>query len=185
MKKKVKMSSRILRLVSPYKKERKKKQYFHQSYIYLLSILDTWYVLINDSYSEACIPTHPCLKLISNSEQELTEHSSRRLITMEKISEYISEEAQVHKNADNFRTRYFQAVKARMVKNGNKCEPSHNCAGWLNIFIDGHAICDLSRPKEGTCDISSGALWWLWRLNGPSEANLGCVLSSPLIENCK
>lgn len=39
------------------------------------------------SYSEEMVPLHPCLRLISNSEQTLSSHTSRRLITMEKIKE--------------------------------------------------------------------------------------------------
>lgn len=38
-------------------------------------------------YSEEMIPLHPCLQLISNCEQTLSSHTSRRLITMEKIKE--------------------------------------------------------------------------------------------------
>ncbi|XP_049847889.1 tRNA (guanine(10)-N2)-methyltransferase homolog isoform X2 [Schistocerca gregaria] len=39
-------------------------------------------------YSQSDLPTHPCLLLISDSEQKLTMNWSRRLITMEKISDY-------------------------------------------------------------------------------------------------
>jgi len=40
------------------------------------------------SYSEALLPSHPSLKLVANSEQCLSKHVSRRLITMEKIREH-------------------------------------------------------------------------------------------------
>lgn len=33
------------------------------------------------------IPRHPCLRLVSNCEQTLSSHTSRRLITMEKMKE--------------------------------------------------------------------------------------------------
>lgn len=38
-------------------------------------------------YCEEMIPLHPCLRLVSNCEQTLSSHTSRRLITMEKIKE--------------------------------------------------------------------------------------------------
>uniref|UniRef100_A0A672H8B4 tRNA (guanine(10)-N(2))-methyltransferase TRMT11 n=1 Tax=Salarias fasciatus TaxID=181472 RepID=A0A672H8B4_SALFA len=38
-------------------------------------------------YCEEMVPLHPCLRLISNCEQTLSSHTSRRLITMEKIKE--------------------------------------------------------------------------------------------------
>lgn len=38
-------------------------------------------------YTEEMIPLHPCLQIISNCEQTLSSHTSRRLITMEKIKE--------------------------------------------------------------------------------------------------
>lgn len=40
------------------------------------------------SYSEALIPSHPCLRLVANSEQCLSRNVSRRLITMEKVKEH-------------------------------------------------------------------------------------------------
>lgn len=39
-------------------------------------------------YTEEMVPWHPCLKLISNCEQKLSSHTSRRLITMEKVKEF-------------------------------------------------------------------------------------------------
>lgn len=38
-------------------------------------------------YCEEMVPLHPCLTLISNCEQTLSSHTSRRLITMEKTKE--------------------------------------------------------------------------------------------------
>ena len=38
-------------------------------------------------YCDEMVPLHPCLKMISNSEQTLSSHTSRRLITMEKFKE--------------------------------------------------------------------------------------------------
>lgn len=39
-------------------------------------------------YTEEMVPWHPCLKLISNCEQKLSSHTSRRLITMEKVKTF-------------------------------------------------------------------------------------------------
>ena len=38
----------------------------------------------SDDYTDDMIPQHPCFRLVANSEQVLTSHVSRRLITMEK-----------------------------------------------------------------------------------------------------
>eukprot|EP01128_Nolandella_sp_AFSM9_P005094 TRINITY_DN2415_c0_g1_i2.p1 TRINITY_DN2415_c0_g1~~TRINITY_DN2415_c0_g1_i2.p1 ORF type:complete len:472 (-),score=51.50 TRINITY_DN2415_c0_g1_i2:264-1652(-) len=40
-------------------------------------------------YTDADLPTHPCLEVVSNSEQPLNKRWSRRLITMKKISAFI------------------------------------------------------------------------------------------------
>jgi hypothetical protein len=39
-------------------------------------------------YTDAELPIHPCLKVVSNSEQKLSGLLSRRLVTMEKVAEY-------------------------------------------------------------------------------------------------
>lgn len=46
------------------------------------------WMFISSRYTEEIIPRHPCLKLISNCEQMLSSHTSRRLITMEKVKEF-------------------------------------------------------------------------------------------------
>ncbi|XP_038655687.1 tRNA (guanine(10)-N2)-methyltransferase homolog isoform X2 [Scyliorhinus canicula] len=47
-----------------------------------------WLPVYKLEYTEDVIPQHPCLKLISNCEQSLTTHTSRQLITMEKVKEF-------------------------------------------------------------------------------------------------
>ena len=49
-----------------------------------------------DSKNE--LPTHPCLKCVANSEQELSQYWSRRLITMEKIQHYDPAQANEYLN---------------------------------------------------------------------------------------
>lgn len=46
-----------------------------------------WLPIYRPEYCEEMVPLHPCLRLISNCEQTLSSHTSRRLITMEKIKE--------------------------------------------------------------------------------------------------
>lgn len=46
-----------------------------------------WLPVYRPEYCEEMVPLHPCLQLISNCEQTLSSHTSRRLITMEKIKE--------------------------------------------------------------------------------------------------
>lgn len=46
-----------------------------------------FYFINRSEYSEKSIPKHACLKLIANSEQELSALTSRRLLTFEKIAE--------------------------------------------------------------------------------------------------
>ena len=46
------------------------------------------FFLRTPSYSDEFLPSHPCLRLVANSEQGLSRHVSRRLITMEKIKEH-------------------------------------------------------------------------------------------------
>lgn len=40
------------------------------------------------TYSDEVVPAHPCLAVVANSEEQLTSHYSRRLVTMEKVREY-------------------------------------------------------------------------------------------------
>ncbi|CAJ0602217.1 unnamed protein product [Cylicocyclus nassatus] len=49
--------------------------------------LSFWFPVILESYSEACLPYHPALELISNCEQRLSLKASRRLLTYRKFRE--------------------------------------------------------------------------------------------------
>lgn len=51
----------------------------------LLSMLRS--CAMSPRYREEIVPLHPCLRLVSNCEQTLSSHTSRRLITMEKMKE--------------------------------------------------------------------------------------------------
>ncbi|XP_058950203.2 tRNA (guanine(10)-N2)-methyltransferase homolog [Pocillopora verrucosa] len=73
-----------------------------------------WLPIYRPSYSDEFLPSHPCLRLVANSEQGLSRHVSRRLITMEKIKENAvggPNMSVVHQkfleSCDNFRDNYF------------------------------------------------------------------------------
>lgn len=44
-------------------------------------------IYIRDQYVEDQLPAHPCLELIANSEQILSNYTSRRLLTYKKVKE--------------------------------------------------------------------------------------------------
>lgn len=73
-----------------------------------------WLPIYRPSYSDEFLPSHSCLRLVANSEQGLSRHVSRRLITMEKIKEHAvggPNMSVVHQkfleSCDNFRDNYF------------------------------------------------------------------------------
>nr|XP_003215629.1 PREDICTED: tRNA (guanine(10)-N2)-methyltransferase homolog [Anolis carolinensis] len=84
-----------------------------------------WLPIYKPEYTEEIIPRHPCLKLISNCEQTLSSHTSRYLITMEKVKEFEDEDHDVHilesqylpyKSHNSFRDKYFSGVTKRIAK---------------------------------------------------------------------
>uniref|UniRef100_V5HJ76 tRNA (guanine(10)-N(2))-methyltransferase TRMT11 n=1 Tax=Ixodes ricinus TaxID=34613 RepID=V5HJ76_IXORI len=73
-----------------------------------------WMPFYNDDFREDSLPEHPCLKRISCSQQPLSKHSSRLLLTMEKTTEPDeTASAQISSAADSFRDRYFTGGKGR------------------------------------------------------------------------
>nr|XP_026498504.1 tRNA (guanine(10)-N2)-methyltransferase homolog [Vanessa tameamea] len=67
-----------------------------------------WYPLVREEYREEQLPSHPCLKLIANSEQVLSKLTARRLLTYEKVSDEVPN-MPVDPNAGthSFREKYF------------------------------------------------------------------------------
>ncbi|VDM69182.1 unnamed protein product [Strongylus vulgaris] len=55
--------------------------------------LSFWFPVILESYSEACLPFHPCLELLANCEQRLSLKTSRRLLVYRKLREPTHERA--------------------------------------------------------------------------------------------
>lgn len=57
-------------------------------------------------YSEVTIPKHRCLKLVANSEQDISLITSRRLLTYEKIAEFDGTQSiQMCDSVGEFRTK--------------------------------------------------------------------------------
>ncbi|KAM3873189.1 tRNA (guanine(10)-N(2))-methyltransferase TRMT11 [Diretmus argenteus] len=88
-----------------------------------------WLPVYRPEYCEEMVPLHPCLRLISNCEQTLSSHTSRRLITMEKIKEPEESDALAHlsdpqfspyQGHNAFREKYFSGLNKRCDKEDNK-----------------------------------------------------------------
>nr|XP_058939300.1 tRNA (guanine(10)-N2)-methyltransferase homolog isoform X3 [Kogia breviceps] len=84
-----------------------------------------WLPVYTPEYTEEMVPWHPCLKLISNCEQKLSSHTSRRLVTMEKVKEFENRDQYSHLLSDHFlpyqghnsfREKYFSGVTKRIAK---------------------------------------------------------------------
>lgn len=66
-----------------------------------------WYPLFRDQYTEDQLPAHPCLELVANSEQILSNYTSRRLLTYKKIKEPETSDENITMNLTDFREKYF------------------------------------------------------------------------------
>nr|XP_056712318.1 tRNA (guanine(10)-N2)-methyltransferase homolog isoform X2 [Euleptes europaea] len=98
---------------------------FAAEYLVIGGRLVYWLPVYKPEYTEEIIPRHPCLKLISNCEQTLSSHTSRHLITMEKVKEFEDEDSSSHilksqylsyKSHNSFREKYFSGVTKRIAK---------------------------------------------------------------------
>ncbi|XP_053349755.1 tRNA (guanine(10)-N2)-methyltransferase homolog [Clarias gariepinus] len=88
-----------------------------------------WLPIYRPEYCEEMVPLHPCLTLISNCEQTLSSHTSRRLITMEKTKEpkNSDELAQLadprfspYQGHNSFREKYFSGITKKNGKGNGK-----------------------------------------------------------------
>ncbi|XP_049585963.1 tRNA (guanine(10)-N2)-methyltransferase homolog isoform X1 [Syngnathus scovelli] len=84
-----------------------------------------WLPVYRPEYCEEMVPLHPCLRLISNCEQILSSHTSRRLITMEKVREpeelnslaHVSDSCfSAYQGHNAFREKYFSGLNKRLSK---------------------------------------------------------------------
>uniref|UniRef100_A0AAX7T675 tRNA (guanine(10)-N(2))-methyltransferase n=1 Tax=Astatotilapia calliptera TaxID=8154 RepID=A0AAX7T675_ASTCA len=92
-----------------------------------------WLPVYRPEYCEEMVPLHPCLQLISNCEQTLSSHTSRRLITMEKIKEPEEFDSLAHlsdprfsayQGHNAFREKYFSGLNKKSTKENNKSDVS-------------------------------------------------------------
>ncbi|XP_046834823.1 tRNA (guanine(10)-N2)-methyltransferase homolog isoform X1 [Vespa crabro] len=60
---------------------------FAAKHLKITGRLVCWYPIFRDQYSSDQLPIHPCLRLIANSEQVLSNYTSRILLTYEKVKE--------------------------------------------------------------------------------------------------
>lgn len=67
-----------------------------------------WFPIFRETYTEDGLPSHPCLKLVANSEQVLSKLTSRRLLTFEKIEEPTPGSKINIQNILDFREKYFE-----------------------------------------------------------------------------
>ncbi|KAM7420355.1 hypothetical protein PAMA_014866 [Pampus argenteus] len=87
-----------------------------------------WLPIYRPEYCEEIVPLHPCLRLISNCEQILSSHTSRRLITMEKIKEpeeldsLTSPDSSHFSHYQFFREKYFSGQNKKLGKEDNKSD---------------------------------------------------------------
>nr|XP_022900197.1 tRNA (guanine(10)-N2)-methyltransferase homolog [Onthophagus taurus] len=65
-----------------------------------------WFPVYRDDYDENCLPTNDCLILKANSEQILNKHTSRRLLTYEKIKD-ASDFQGLKNEIMDFRAKYY------------------------------------------------------------------------------
>uniref|UniRef100_A0A1A7WHI6 tRNA (guanine(10)-N(2))-methyltransferase TRMT11 n=2 Tax=Iconisemion striatum TaxID=60296 RepID=A0A1A7WHI6_9TELE len=90
-----------------------------------------WLPIYRPEYCEETIPLHPCLQLVSNCEQTLSSHTSRRLITMEKIKEPKELDGLAHQSDPRsspyqghnaFREKYFSGLNKRSSKEDTRSD---------------------------------------------------------------
>ncbi|RVE62468.1 hypothetical protein OJAV_G00157260 [Oryzias javanicus] len=88
-----------------------------------------WLPIYRPEYCDEMVPLHPCLQIISNCEQTLSSHTSRRLITMEKVKEPEESDSSAHlsdprfstyQGHNAFREKYFSGLNKRCGKDDTK-----------------------------------------------------------------
>ncbi|XP_011303591.1 tRNA (guanine(10)-N2)-methyltransferase homolog [Fopius arisanus] len=91
-----------------------------------------WFPVYREHYSEDQLPRHPCLKMTANSEQVLSNHASRRLLTYTKLREPHESDVISTMNILDFREMYFalrdESRKEKRMKRA--AERAQNKAEW-------------------------------------------------------
>ncbi|XP_025991723.1 tRNA (guanine(10)-N2)-methyltransferase homolog isoform X1 [Solenopsis invicta] len=80
---------------------------FSARHLRLQGRLVCWYPLFRDQYTEDQLPAHSCLELTANSEQILSNYTSRRLLTYKKVKEPEETDESIIMNLTDFREKYF------------------------------------------------------------------------------
>ncbi|KAL4657507.1 hypothetical protein GN956_G4280 [Arapaima gigas] len=95
---------------------------FAAYYLVMGGRLVYWLPVYRPEYRDEIVPQHPCLRLVSNCEQALSSHTSRRLITMEKTKEVedsdelallLDSRFRPYRGHNAFREKYFSGVSKR------------------------------------------------------------------------
>lgn len=137
----------------------------------ILCVVYTWvFLTVSCSffrYIEEMVPSHPCLKLISNCEQKLSSHTSRRLITMEKVKKFENRDQSSHLPNDHsllyqghnsFREKYFSGVTKRIAKE-EKSSQEWKLRFWQwrknKDLIEKTSGCELLSMIRKTCTVLS------------------------------
>lgn len=82
---------------------------FSAKHLRLGGRLVCWFPVFRETYTEDCLPKHSCLKLLANSEQILSKLTSRRLLTYEKVAEFVEQQAtQFENKIVDFRMQYLE-----------------------------------------------------------------------------
>ncbi|XP_018612480.1 tRNA (guanine(10)-N(2))-methyltransferase TRMT11 [Scleropages formosus] len=98
---------------------------FAAHYLVMGGRLVYWLPVYRPEYRDEIVPQHPCLRLVSNCEQTLSSHTSRRLITMEKVKEVedsdelallLDSRFRPYRGHNAFREKYFSGVSKRRGK---------------------------------------------------------------------
>ncbi|XP_069830989.1 tRNA (guanine(10)-N2)-methyltransferase homolog isoform X2 [Dendropsophus ebraccatus] len=98
-----------------------------------------WLPVYRPEYTNEVVPRHPCLKLISNCEQMLSSHTSRRLITMEKVKEFEDKDQYAHledgqhllyQGHNSFREKYFSGLAKRIARGERARAREENCSDF-------------------------------------------------------
>ncbi|KAJ8411468.1 hypothetical protein AAFF_G00162760 [Aldrovandia affinis] len=104
---------------------------FAARYLVMGGRLVYWLPIYRPEYREETVPLHPCLRLVSNCEQTLSSHTSRRLITMEKTKELEDSDVMSllqdsgyspYQGHNAFREKYFSGITKRSGKDEGKMQ---------------------------------------------------------------
>ncbi|XP_021195562.3 tRNA (guanine(10)-N2)-methyltransferase homolog [Helicoverpa armigera] len=88
-----------------------------------------WYPLVREEYEESQLPSHPCLKLVGNSEQVLSKLAARRLLTYEKVQDDAANMPLDPNAVHNFREKYF--TMGEMTRRERKEKRAGEVAAYL------------------------------------------------------